>query len=80
MHERAFQIDGAPVRRFLVRDLTAYREPSSVRSVFELLITGVPFVLIWVLMWAVLEVGYWIALILRRPGGGFPSSPFHDPA
>ena len=71
MHERAFQIDGAPVRRILARDLAAYREPSSVRSVFELLITGVPFVLVRVLMWAVLEVGYWIALILAVPAAGF---------
>ena len=57
--------------RTLIRDLAAYREPNSARSVFELLITAVPFVLLWALMWVALDAGYWIALALAVPAAGF---------
>ena len=57
--------------RTLMRDLAAYREPSSARSVFELLITVVPFVLLWALMWVALDAGYWIGLALAVPAAGF---------
>ena len=57
--------------RTLIRDLAAYREPNSARSVVELLITAVPFVLLWALMWVALDAGYWIALALAVPAAGF---------
>jgi acyl-lipid omega-6 desaturase (Delta-12 desaturase) len=57
--------------RTLIRDLAAYREPSNARSMFELLITAVPFVLLWALMWIALDAGYWIALALAIPAAGF---------
>jgi acyl-lipid omega-6 desaturase (Delta-12 desaturase) len=57
--------------RTLIRDLAAYREPNSARSVFELLITVVPFVLLWALMWLALDAGYWIGLALAVPAAGF---------
>jgi omega-6 fatty acid desaturase (delta-12 desaturase) len=57
--------------RTLMRDLAAYREPNSARSVFELLITAVPFALLWALMWVALDAGYWIALALAVPAAGF---------
>jgi len=55
----------------LIRDLAAYREPSSARGVLELLITVVPFVLLWALMWVALDAGYWIGLALAAPAAGF---------
>jgi len=57
--------------RTLMRVLAAYREPSSARGVFELLITVVPFVLLWALMWVALDAGYWIGLALAVPAAGF---------
>jgi len=57
--------------RTLIRDLAAYREPNSARSMFELMITVVPFVLLWVLMWAALDAGYSIGLVLSVPAAGF---------
>jgi omega-6 fatty acid desaturase (delta-12 desaturase) len=39
--------------------------------VFELLITAVPFALLWALMWVALDAGYWIALALAVPAAGF---------
>ena len=57
--------------RTLIRDLAAYREPNSARSVVELLITAVPFVLLWALMWVALDAGYWIGLALAVPAAGF---------
>jgi omega-6 fatty acid desaturase (delta-12 desaturase) len=51
--------------------LASYREPSHTRSIFELAVTAVPFVLLWVLMWAALDVGYWLSLLIALPAAGF---------
>lgn len=71
MHERHQNARVAPDSRALMRELAPYREPSSARSVFELAITAVPFVLLWVLIWAALDAGYWIGLLLAVPAAGF---------
>jgi omega-6 fatty acid desaturase (delta-12 desaturase) len=51
--------------------LARYREPSCARSTVELVITAVPLVIIWILMWAALSVSYWICLLLAVPAAGF---------
>lgn len=51
--------------------LAAYREPSLARSIFEIVITAVPFVALWIAMWASLQVGYWLCLLLALPAAGF---------
>ena len=51
--------------------LHRYREPDHVRSVLEILITVVPFVLLWILMWASLSLSYWLSLIIAVPAAGF---------
>jgi len=48
--------------------LARYREPGSARGVFELVITAVPFLVIWALMWTVLAHGHWIGLLLTAAG------------
>ena len=48
------------------RILARYREPSRTRSVTELVITIVPLVLLWILMWATLDLGYWFCLFFRH--------------
>jgi omega-6 fatty acid desaturase (delta-12 desaturase) len=50
--------------------LARYREPSRTRSIAELVITIVPLVLLWVLMWATLDLGYWFCLLLAVPAAG----------
>src|SRR5436309_282383 len=62
---------GAPASRALAHALAGYREPDSARSTFEIAITAIPFVLIWVAMWAGLAEGYWICLGLALPAAGF---------
>ena len=57
--------------RALARSLVRYHEPDGTRSVFEILITAGPFALIWILMWASLDAGYWISLLLAVPAAGF---------
>jgi fatty acid desaturase len=47
--------------------LRRYREPDHVRAVLEVLITAVPFVLLWTLMWATLGLSYWLTLIIAVP-------------
>jgi acyl-lipid omega-6 desaturase (Delta-12 desaturase) len=57
--------------RALARALDRYRVPNCARGVFELVITVVPFALVWFLMWAALDAGYWIGLLLAVPASGF---------
>jgi len=57
--------------RALANRLGRYRTPNAARSVFELLVSGLPFVLLWGLMWAALDAGYWSGLLLAVPAAGF---------
>ena len=59
-----------PDPRTLLRDIASYREPNRARSVFELAITAVPFMLLWVLIWSAIDAGYWIGLLLAFPAAG----------
>jgi omega-6 fatty acid desaturase (delta-12 desaturase) len=51
--------------------LARYRIPSPGRSIVELAITAGPLVLLWFLMWATLDLGYWVCLLLAVPAAGF---------
>jgi len=51
--------------------LAKYREPSTSRSIFELVATLVPFVLLWGLAWASLSVSYWLAFAIAALNGLF---------
>jgi omega-6 fatty acid desaturase (delta-12 desaturase) len=67
------QVANLPVTgdlRALAQSLAGYREPSCARSIFEIVITVVPLVLFWLLMWASLEIGYWLCLLLSVPAAG----------
>ncbi|CAA9538716.1 MAG: Beta-carotene ketolase [uncultured Sphingomonadaceae bacterium] len=59
-----------PDARALLREIAAYRDPSGARSLFELAITVIPFVLLWVLIWAAQDAGLWIGLLLALPAAG----------
>jgi omega-6 fatty acid desaturase (delta-12 desaturase) len=51
--------------------LGPYKTPDVSRSVVELAVTAAPFVMLWVLMWAALGVGYWLCLLLAFPTACF---------
>jgi acyl-lipid omega-6 desaturase (Delta-12 desaturase) len=57
--------------RALTQALVRYREPNHGRSIFEILITVVPLVLLWLSMWFALPVGYGLYLLLAVPAAGF---------
>lgn len=54
-----------------VRILSGYREPSTLRSSFELAVTAGPFLLLWVLAWWSLSVSYWLTLALSSLNAAF---------
>ncbi|MGZ3216021.1 fatty acid desaturase [Paracoccus sp. T5] len=54
-----------------VQILAKYREPSTRRSVIELVVTLVPFLALWALAWAALSVSYWLALAIAMVNGLF---------
>ena len=54
-----------------VLKLARYREPSTWRSVFELVVTLVPFVFLWGLAWIAMDVSPWLSLGIAVLNGGF---------
>lgn len=54
----------------LIQTLSRYREPSAGRSLLELAITLVPFLILYGIALAAVSAGYWIALLLVFPIGG----------
>lgn len=59
-----------PARDWL-RVLAKYREPNHFRSIMELAITGVPFVVLWITAWWALSISYWLTLAISIPAAGF---------
>ena len=57
--------------RELLKALAPYREASATRSTIELIITGVPFALLWAAAWWSLSTSYWLTLALSIPAAGF---------
>ena len=55
----------------LIPVVAGYRNPSLVRSLFELIVTLGPLVLLWAAMLASLQVGYWLTLLLAIPAAFF---------
>ena len=65
--------EGEPIElaRDWVRVLARYRDPDGLRSVFELTVTVVPLVLIWVLAWRLLPISWALTLGLSVLNAGF---------
>src|ERR1700710_621803 len=57
--------------RSFARRLRRYRGPSSLRSVFEIVITAAPLVALSVLAWIAMHRHFWWGLILIAPAAGF---------
>lgn len=51
--------------------LSRYQNADNLRSVFELSITLLPLIAIWVLMWFAFDAGVWVAVLLSVPAAGF---------
>jgi acyl-lipid omega-6 desaturase (Delta-12 desaturase) len=73
LQERLTTADGSAgiATRALIQDLARYRAPHHGRSIFEILITVVPLVLLWLSMWFALKLGYGLYLLLAVPAAGF---------
>ncbi|MCG5541877.1 MULTISPECIES: fatty acid desaturase [unclassified Halorhodospira] len=71
MSVQASNIDTTDDPRAWRRLLSGYREPRIVRSVVEILITAIPFALLWGLTWFAVSAGYWVGLVLALPAAGF---------
>jgi omega-6 fatty acid desaturase (delta-12 desaturase) len=60
-----------PDARHWTTALARYREPVLARSLAELVVTGVPFVALWLAMLLSLRHSYWLCLILAVLAAGF---------
>ncbi len=54
----------------LLKEVTPFRQPRHARSIFEIAITAAPFGLLWLAIWAALDAGYALGLLLALPAGG----------
>jgi len=54
-----------------IKILSRYREPDGLRSVFELGVTVLPFLALWVLAWWSLSVSYWLTLGISAVNAAF---------
>ena len=50
--------------------LAPYRHPDTGRSIVQVLNTGIPFAVLWFLMYRSLAVSYWLTLLLAIPASG----------
>ena len=57
--------------RAIARGLATFRQPSTVRGIFEVAVSIVPLMLLWVLMWLSLDIHYALTLLLAVPAAGF---------
>lgn len=57
--------------RELLKALAPYREPSTRRGIWELAVTIVPFIGLWIAAWLALSVSYWLTLVISVLAGGF---------
>jgi len=71
MIEHESNLVGTGDSRVWARVLADYRQPNCARSVLEIVITALPFAFLWLLMWAALDIGYWLCLLLSVPTAGF---------
>ena len=71
MNEQEANLPVTGDSRALAQSLAGYREPSCARSILEIVITALPLALLCLLMWASLDIGYWLCLLLSVPTAGF---------
>jgi omega-6 fatty acid desaturase (delta-12 desaturase) len=64
-------IAAASDARAWAKILARYRRPSNGRGMVEIGITIVPLIVLWALIWATLDLGYWLSLLLAVPAAGF---------
>ena len=60
-----------PTPREWVQILSKYREPQLWRSLFELTVTFLPFLMLWALAWWALSISYWLSLAISVVNAGF---------
>jgi omega-6 fatty acid desaturase (delta-12 desaturase) len=63
--------DAAIDLRQMARHVAAFRQPDDVRGGFELAVSGIPLIALWLLMWLALDVHYALTLLLAIPAAGF---------
>jgi omega-6 fatty acid desaturase (delta-12 desaturase) len=55
----------------LLKALAPYRRPNQLRSLFELVVTGITFVALWAAAWWALSISYWLTLLISVPAAAF---------
>lgn len=64
-------VSGPEAARDWIQILAKYRDPSLFRSIFELVVSVVPFIFLWSVAWWTLSVSYWLAIAIAMMNGAF---------
>jgi omega-6 fatty acid desaturase (delta-12 desaturase) len=64
------QTAGLPDARRLFQEIAPYRDPNPIRSITEIVVTALPFAILWGLIWASLDARFWPGLLLMVPAAG----------
>ena len=71
MNKPLLETAAAEIDKIKGRDWMAivarYREPRVTRSIAEIFITALPFIVLWGLAWAALSISYWLTLLIAVP-------------
>lgn len=57
--------------RQLFRAVAPYAKPHTARSIWEILVTAIPFLLLWALTWVAFSRGSWLGVVPAVLAGGF---------
>ncbi len=71
VQQQAWPENNLTPSRDQLKALTRYCQPHHMRSVFELIITTVSFIVLWVAAWWALSISYWLTLAICVPAGTF---------
>ena len=71
MNSVPFSMETDADARAWLKVLAGYRQPYRGRSVFELVITLIPFAALWALTLIAVQYGFWWGLLLTIPAAGF---------
>jgi omega-6 fatty acid desaturase (delta-12 desaturase) len=64
--------NGEPTPAEWIGILGRYRDPRTLRSTFELVVTALPFALLWLAVWAAWHFGYgWLSFLASVPAAAF---------
>jgi acyl-lipid omega-6 desaturase (Delta-12 desaturase) len=69
--DQSVSVVAPSLERDWISALHAYRASDIRQSIFEIIVTAGPFVMLWAATWAALQFSFWLSLLVAIPAGAF---------